>query len=468
VCSQVQAYQRAWGWCQLGGQQVSTSSILSSNYFQQTFPGCTVTVYLTGTLTLATLYSNNSSTPLANPFTAQGLAGANPGYWYFYANSTAPNNRYDVVLSGGGLPATLTYSDIELTDLSAGAITAVNSQTGPAITIQSGTSGASFNISNPSSNVIQINCPQATSSVSGCLASADWTTFNNKQGGLTFSTPLVNTSGTVTITLPLTLAQGGTGATTQQGAVNAIIPFTTIGDMLGFNGTNVVRIAIGGSNGMIPMVNSSSGVGWSWTACPFCVFNSPLGTANGGTGLTGGTSGGIDCWTSSSVLAASNLLGAGNPVIGGGAGVCPGTSGVFAAYNGQTLAGQGMPPILAAPTLATAQSATVGPTTLVSSAPAGTYELCYYAVITQAATSSSSLTPTFSWNDGSSRSTTNLNTTLVPNFQADTSNNAGDILNGCVTVPSVASQNITYTFTYASSGATSMEYSYTVTAKRIR
>jgi hypothetical protein len=52
----------------------------------------TITVYNNGTLTLATIYSDNLNTPLSNPFTSD----AN-GLWFFYA----ANGRYDVQMSGG-------------------------------------------------------------------------------------------------------------------------------------------------------------------------------------------------------------------------------------------------------------------------------------------------------------------------------------------------------------------------------
>jgi hypothetical protein len=42
-----------------------------------------------------------------------------------------------------------------------------------------------------------ISMPVATSSANGYLASADWTTFNSKQGALSFSAPLVNSSSTI-------------------------------------------------------------------------------------------------------------------------------------------------------------------------------------------------------------------------------------------------------------------------------
>lgn len=57
------------------------------------YPRCTVTVYQTGTNTLATIYSNSTGTHLSNPFTAQVNA-----LWNFFAVS---GSGYDVVLSGG-------------------------------------------------------------------------------------------------------------------------------------------------------------------------------------------------------------------------------------------------------------------------------------------------------------------------------------------------------------------------------
>src|SRR6266700_2653579 len=44
----------------------------------------------------------------------------------------------------------------------------------------------------------------------------------------------------------------------------------------------------------------------------------------GGLGITTGTSGGFPCFTSSSVIASSVLMTANKPIIGGGAGACPG------------------------------------------------------------------------------------------------------------------------------------------------
>lgn len=69
----------------------------------------TVTVYLKGTLTLATLYADNGVTPKANPFTAD-----ENGFLFFYA----ANGAYDVRLSGGtpAIPTPYTWGDVILLD----------------------------------------------------------------------------------------------------------------------------------------------------------------------------------------------------------------------------------------------------------------------------------------------------------------------------------------------------------------
>jgi hypothetical protein len=100
--------QKVQGYCEQGGNTVTTSGYVSTTKVQKSFPGCTVTVYLAGTTTLATIYADNSSTPKANPFTAS----ASDGLYFFYAD----NARYDVRLSGGGIPTPFTIGDILLAD----------------------------------------------------------------------------------------------------------------------------------------------------------------------------------------------------------------------------------------------------------------------------------------------------------------------------------------------------------------
>lgn len=101
--------QKVQGWVENGSITVAIANTgyVSSTKVQGSFPSGTVTVYLAGTLTIATIYSDNSSTAKANPFTA-----ASSGQWFFYA----PNGAYDVKFSGGGIAAPFTLGDIRLFD----------------------------------------------------------------------------------------------------------------------------------------------------------------------------------------------------------------------------------------------------------------------------------------------------------------------------------------------------------------
>lgn len=91
-------YSPVQGSCTQGGTQAQTSGLPSTNYLQGVIPGCTVTVYLTGTTTLATIYSNSTGTVLSNPFTANTINSTNRGAWEFWA---AGGVGLDVVGSGG-------------------------------------------------------------------------------------------------------------------------------------------------------------------------------------------------------------------------------------------------------------------------------------------------------------------------------------------------------------------------------
>lgn len=82
------------GYVELGGQTVTTDGRTSTTNVQRSFPGATVTVYNTGTLVLATIYSDAGITPKSNPFVADST-----GYWSFFANE----GGYDVKFSGAGI-----------------------------------------------------------------------------------------------------------------------------------------------------------------------------------------------------------------------------------------------------------------------------------------------------------------------------------------------------------------------------
>ena len=102
--------------CTLGATQAKLSGLLSTNYLQGIIPSCTVTVYLTGTQTLATIYADGNGTPLANPFTANTPLSVDPGGWVFWA---ALVQGYDVQLSGG-VPPNIYTQPVTLNDLIVG------------------------------------------------------------------------------------------------------------------------------------------------------------------------------------------------------------------------------------------------------------------------------------------------------------------------------------------------------------
>lgn len=94
------------GNCETGNIKVTTEGIISTNAVQGSFPSCLVTVNVHGG-GLATIYSDNGITPLSNPFTA----GSNGAYFFY-----AANGRYDVTISGAGLPSPVTLADVVLLD----------------------------------------------------------------------------------------------------------------------------------------------------------------------------------------------------------------------------------------------------------------------------------------------------------------------------------------------------------------
>jgi hypothetical protein len=93
------AQTAAWnGSCDQEATSAVTSGLPSTNKLQGIVPYCTVTVYLTGTLTKATIYKDVINTPQTNPYQAPVN-----GKVLFYA---AQNTGYDIVGSGGFAPNT--------------------------------------------------------------------------------------------------------------------------------------------------------------------------------------------------------------------------------------------------------------------------------------------------------------------------------------------------------------------------
>jgi len=422
--------QRAWGWVQLGSQVVRTLGISSTTKVQQTFASATVTVYVSGTLTLATIYSDNSLTPLANPFTADST-----GYWDFYA----ANGRYDVSLTGGGIVGTITYPDILLADFgSTGAITSLNGLTANSQTLVVGSAGTNFTIVS-SGSVHTFNLPTASGTNRGLLSTTDWTSFNAKQSPLTTTAPIVLSAGNLSITLPITVGQGGTGQVTAAAGFDALTPLTTKGDLLVTNGTTNTRLPLG-TNGQLLTADSTAGVGVKWATSAFSALTVPLTVANGGTGLTAGTSGGIPAYTGPTTIASSGVLVAGNPILGGGAGVAPSTTGAASSYNGQTLAGNGLVVTVFSSQVQTNQTSSHTSQTILTTPAAGNYRLSYYLTTGSVSDGTATAQVSFAWTDAVGAK---VSTPLTALALAAAANQSDSIL------VHVASGDLQYTATYS-------------------
>jgi hypothetical protein len=78
----------------------------------------------------------------------------------------------------------------------------------------------------------------------------------------------VNTSGGLIYSaLPTTaIANGGTGQTSKTAAFDALAPTTTKGDLIVHNGTDNIRVAVGGTNGHVLTVDSAEASGVKWAA----------------------------------------------------------------------------------------------------------------------------------------------------------------------------------------------------------
>ena len=92
------------GYVERGGQRVLSSITGTSIKAQRSYPGASVTVYQTGTLTLATIYeASDCVTAKANPFTADST-----GYYEFCAAAAT----YDIRFSGSEISVPWTVTQV--------------------------------------------------------------------------------------------------------------------------------------------------------------------------------------------------------------------------------------------------------------------------------------------------------------------------------------------------------------------
>jgi hypothetical protein len=147
------------------------------------------------------------------------------------------------------------------------------------------------------------------------------TSGNFSTGTFTWPTFNQNTTGTASnVTGTVAIANGGTGQTTANSALNALLPSQTAntGKVLSTDGTNTSWIASGG-------LGTVTSVAQTFTGGIISVSGSPITTAGTLALTVAGTSGGIPYFSSSTGWASSAALAANALVVGGGAGVAPST-----------------------------------------------------------------------------------------------------------------------------------------------
>jgi hypothetical protein len=151
----------------------------------------TVTVYLTGTVTIASIFDDEGFTAKANPF-----VGSSTGLAHFYA----ADGKYDVKFTGGtpSLGGTgYTLGSVLLDDTlslstGGGGITSINALTALSQTFATSITGSNFTISS-SGSTHTFNLPFASNTVHGKLSSTDWVVFNSKIGTLNGQTAVSQT-----------------------------------------------------------------------------------------------------------------------------------------------------------------------------------------------------------------------------------------------------------------------------------
>jgi len=181
----------------------------------------------TGVITIPT--NNNQITNGSNYITLGSLS-AGVGISYNNTTGVITNSAPDQVVAltaSTGISVTGTYPNFTITNTSpssGGTVTSV-----AALTI--GTSGTDLSSSVATSTttpVITLNVPTASAANRGALSSADWTTFNNKQGAITLTT--TGTSGAATFsanTLNIPQYQSAlTNPVTGTGTTNYLPKFT--------------------------------------------------------------------------------------------------------------------------------------------------------------------------------------------------------------------------------------------------
>jgi len=144
------------------------------------------------------------------------------------------------------------------------------------------------------------------------------TTFVNLASNVTGTLPAANGGTGVANNAAMTVTGSGNFAYTRTLTAATNVTFPTTGTLATLAGSETLtNKTINGSNNTVTNISLTSGI------------TGTLPVANGGTGLTAGTSGGIPAYTASGTLASSAALAANNVLVGGGAGVVPSSTNIL-------------------------------------------------------------------------------------------------------------------------------------------